>query len=268
MRRIHAVELEDQSWLPARIRDHATDFLRTAIEWGDSYAAAVPLVERGMAACGTRQVVDIGSGSGGPWLRLATRVRAAGGEPQVLLTDLYPSRAARECIREQGETRLHYHPEPVDATRMNPHLRGFRTLFTALHHFRPHEARAVLSDAVRAGQGIGVFEVSERSARGIAMMLASPLLVLLLTPFIRPFRLGRLFWTYVIPVVPLVVLWDGVVSALRTYTPAEMEALARSVAPDGYRWEAGQVEGHTPVPMSYLIGWPEAPTAETAPATP
>jgi hypothetical protein len=32
MPRIHAVELEDQPWLPALVRDYATDYLRFMIE--------------------------------------------------------------------------------------------------------------------------------------------------------------------------------------------------------------------------------------------
>ena len=70
MRRVHAFELEDQSWLPRTIRDYATDFLRFMIELGDSYAPAIPVIRRSLAYCGTRRVIDLGSGSGGPWLNV------------------------------------------------------------------------------------------------------------------------------------------------------------------------------------------------------
>ena len=43
-------------------------------------------------------------------------------------------------------------------------------------------------------------------------------LVLLLTPFMPRLTLHRLFFTYCIPVVPAVLLFDGIVSCLRTYT--------------------------------------------------
>ena len=32
------------------------------------------------------------------------------------------------------------------------------------------------------------------------------------TPFVRPFRWSRLLFTYVIPLIPLLVLFDGTVS--------------------------------------------------------
>jgi hypothetical protein len=95
-------------------------------------------------------------------------------------------------------------------------------MFSAFHHFRIEEARAVLADAVRKRQGIAVFEGTHRSARAMLLMLLVPLMVLLITPFIRPFRWSRLFWTYLIPVVPLVSLFDGLVSCLRTYSVEEL----------------------------------------------
>jgi SAM-dependent methyltransferase len=255
MRRIHAFELEDQPWLPRLIRDYATDFLQFMLDATDAYGPVAPLVTRSLKACGTRRVVDIGSGGGGPWFRLVERVRAEAGPVEVVLTDLYPSRNAAERVRARSGGEIRHHETPVDALRMPGELDGFRTLFTALHHFRPAEARAILAGAVRGGHGVGVFEFSERSVRGVLMTLVSPLLVLLATPLIRPFRWSRLFWTYAVPVVPLVVLWDGVVSALRTNTPEEMEALGR-VASDGCVWSAGRAKGRAPVAVSYLIGVP------------
>jgi hypothetical protein len=37
-----------------------------------------------------------------------------------------------------------------------------------------------------------------------------PLKVLLLTPLIKPQRFWRYVFTYLVPVLPLVIVWDGV----------------------------------------------------------
>ncbi|MEZ5362682.1 MAG: hypothetical protein R2748_10195 [Bryobacterales bacterium] len=66
-------------------------------------------------------------------------------------------------------------------------------------------------------QPIAAFEAAEALGGDLPLVLV-PLFVLLMTPFIRPFRWSRLFWTYVIPVLPLAIFWDGVVSYLRAYT--------------------------------------------------
>ncbi len=119
----------------------------------------------------------------------------------------------------------------------------------------------LLADAVQSRQGIGAFEFSERSLRCVLATAISPLLVLIVTPWIRPFRWSRLFWTYAVPVVPLVVVFDGIVSCLRSYTPAELQALAAAAGTEDYTWETGVVRGRAPIPVTYLIGYPAEPMA-------
>jgi hypothetical protein len=136
-------------------------------------------------------------------------------------------------------------------------------MFNAFHHFRPADATAILHSAVAAGQPIGVFEVSSRSLRTVVTLILTPLFVFIATLFIRPFRWDRLLWTYVIPLVPLTCLWDGIVSQLRAYTPEELEALGAAADPAA-RWRAGRVPiGSTPGRLTYLLGYPaESRTAE------
>jgi hypothetical protein len=96
-------------------------------------------------------------------------------------------------------------------------------MFNAFHHFRPHDAMAVLRDAVQAGQSIGIFEISERSLRTLVpMFFLVPLLVAITTPFIRPFRWRRLLWTYLLP---LAALWPEAEGRLKEAPELEAKAL-------------------------------------------
>ncbi len=89
------------------------------------------------------------------------------------------------------------------------------------------------------------------------MFLLTPPMIALATPFIRPFRWKRLFWTYVIPLVPFTCWWDGIISQFRAYTPADLERLANAVAIDSYTWRAGKVPfGSVPGNLTYLLGYP------------
>ena len=63
----------------------------------------------------------------------------------------------------------------------------------------------------------------------------------LLTPRMRPFRWSRLLFTYLVPLIPLVVLWDGIVSCFRTRTPEELLELTKSFPQ--YNWTAGYAKG-------------------------
>ncbi|MBC7173515.1 MAG: hypothetical protein H5U40_13830 [Polyangiaceae bacterium] len=79
-----------------------------------------------------------------------------------------------------------------------------------------------------------------------------------MTPFIRPFRWSRLVFTYAVPLLPLFVLWDGLMSMLRIYSPDELRALVREVSAERYDWEIGSFSPGVPgAPrMVYLIGTP------------
>ena len=157
--------------------------------------------------------------------------------------------------RRSGDA-IRFYAGSVDATRVPVTLPGVRTLFSGFHHFAPKAARAVLEDAVRTRQPIAVFEASHRSVAALFAITFSPLFVLLVTPAIRPFRISRLFWTYLVPLIPLLVLFDGVISSLRIYTPTELLELTAGLGGDDYQWEAGEDRGAGPLPTTYLIGYP------------
>ena len=54
MRRLHLLEIEDQPWCPAVLRDAATDFLQFMIVATDTYLPAVPLLRSALERAGTR----------------------------------------------------------------------------------------------------------------------------------------------------------------------------------------------------------------------
>ncbi len=257
--RLHLFELLDQDWYPAALRDHATNYLAAISQRMGLFDAAAPLLLRGLEAGGTDTVLDLGSGGGGPLPRLrALLAREQGRQVRVVQSDLFPNARARERALASG---AEYLAQPVDAMRVAPELQGMRTLFNALHHFRPEAARGVLADAQARGVPIGVFEVVERTPRGVLGTLLVPLLVLLFTPFIRPLTLPRLLLTYVLPVFPLAIFWDGLVSALRAHRPEELRRMTESLAREGYTWEVGEVRKPGKPPVTYVLGLPAAPPA-------
>ena len=90
----------------------------------------------------------------------------------------------------------------------------------------------------------------------MGLMFPWALLVFVTTPWIRPFRWSRLFWTYVVPIVPFVVLFDGVVSCLRTYRPQELREIIGKLTGSEYQWEVGEYLGVlNSTSITYLIGY-------------
>src|SRR5258708_25847217 len=94
--------------------------------------------------------------------------------------------------------------------------------------------------------------------RNLLMLLAVlpvPVRVLLAVPFIRPFRWSTLMWTYLVPILPIVLLFDSIVSVLRIYSSEELRGLTTGL--DSYLWSTGTVRSKPiPVPVLYLVGVP------------
>ena len=253
MRRLHLFEFLDQSWCPQAVRHGATDYLEAITSRADIYGPIQGEIFRAIEACNARQVVDLCSGGGGPWLSRSWRRALADHAPlAVALTDKFPSRELP--ARLTADPIVACIDFPVDATSVPRTLQGFRTIFSSFHHFPDTLARAVLEDAVRAGEGFAMTEVTSRTARAFATMFLMPVFALVLTPGMRPFRWSRLLLTYLIPLIPFVVFWDGLVSCFRTRTPQELLHLTTGF-PD-YDWIAGYARGRWLTPV-YLIGKPK-----------
>ncbi len=200
------------------------------------------------------RVVDLCSGGGGPWLSPSWRAALSEHpELRVLLTDKFPSDVLPARLGTNAQ--IATVSISVDAAAVPESLRGFRTIFSSFHHFPDSVASCVLADAVKLGDGFAMAEVTSRTLRALLTMLLMPLVVLILAPRIRPFRWSRLLFTYILPLIPLVVLWDGVVSCFRTRTPQELMALTGCFPQ--YKWKAGYATGTWLAPV-YLTGQPRS----------
>lgn len=268
MKRWHLVELEDLPWVPGVIRDGATDVLDWMFAKLKLYEPAVDRLRATLDATGRRDVVDLCSGGAGGALQMTGYLRARGDvATRVTLTDRYPSAHAAARVEALDDARLRYRRAPVDALAVPRDLDGVRTMYSALHHFRPADVKRLVAAAVADRAPLAFFDIAAapalRKLPGVlvpvfalvnfVMILA---LVPLMVPFVRPFRVSRVVFTYLLPLIPILYAWDGTVSALRAYTPDELAALAREVpGADGYVWDAGRA-GAGVRSVLYLTGRP------------
>lgn len=249
MRRYQLFEFLDQAWLPARLRVAATAYLRAAHAATPFPGLWAEKISRVLEDCGRDQIVDLGSGSGGPMHLVVKEMAAQGRRPRVTLTDLHPVRSA---------SGIDYWPNPVNATDVPAELRGLRTLFLTFHHFAPSTAVSVLRNAFDQREPICIFEVTSRTGTAVAVSFLIPLFVFLITPTIRPVSAFQIFFTYLIPVIPLLGFWDGIVSQLRTYSVADFGELTGELRSDDYIWECGYIDAQrVPFRTCYLIGSPK-----------
>ncbi|SRR5229473_3803663 len=253
-------EIHDQPWFPAFLRDQTTDALQFVLDAGHIYAPIAPRLRKALSDTRTNRVIDLCSGAGGPWASLHNSLKAEGTPPvKIFLTDKYPHATEMLNAGMPGPDGIDSYPEPIDATNVPAKLKGFRTMFSSFHHFETTEARAILQDAVDKKEGIAIFEAAGTHALTLFSTLLLPLGTLLLLPFMRPFQWSRLIWTYLIPVVPFVMFFDGLMSCLRSYSLRELNQLTEDVRSQEYRWSIGEEHGGLfPVAITYLIGQPSS----------
>ena len=253
------VELEDLPWFPRILRDGGTAFLDFAERMSGHGRMLVGPLERALEQTGHTQILDLCSGGGGPAAHVADELARRGRRVTVTLSDRYPNGPAFARAAAQRGGKVVGRLEPVDATAVPPELTGFRTVFNAFHHFPPELARRILADAVAQRQPIGVFEVVSRELPMLAGLLLTPLTVTLSVPLWRPFRWPWLLFSWLLPIMQLFVLWDGLVSWLRIYSVDELRALVADLDAPDWVWDIGTVKlGDAPLHGTYLVGYPRA----------
>ncbi|RDA92892.1 hypothetical protein CP533_3866 [Ophiocordyceps camponoti-saundersi (nom. inval.)] len=270
--RMHLFEIDDQSWFPAFLRKRVQDIL--TIVWDTNpfdnssaadVAASVLVKEFGNDLT-SYTLVDFCAGGGGPTPTIEQAVNRYLREKSLspvdfILTDLHPNHAAWEEVT-RGKAQLSYESSSVDASRVPAHLvrrqdgkQVLRLFNLAFHHFDDDLARRILRDTMEKNQGFVIFELQDRSIATVLSILLMGAGIFFTMPLYAWKRksIGMLFFTYVIPILPFVVVFDGFISALRTRTPHEVELLLRSCGGgDTDKWEFRSRSDRFLFPCGYL----------------
>lgn len=217
------------------------------------------LIAKVLRKSNSSTIIDLCSGSGGPMPEVLNILRNKYDmhDISLTLTDLYPDSKTAEVVNSRDENNITYLPNPVDATQLDVQMGGLITMIGSFHHMRPPEARNILASAQQRGQPVCVFEISDNSTPIWLWWIAFPVnfvMTFFITPMVRPVTWQQLFFTYVIPIIPLCFGWDGAVSNARTYTLDDLDELLSGIESDNYKWETGTIEGKTN--QIYLLGRP------------
>lgn len=256
--RNYLFEFEDQAWFPDTIRESMTDYLRYLITKVDFYRPIVPLIIEGMNRSHANQVIDLCSGGGGAMEQIQNDLKQfSDAEIKIILTDKYPNTSTFEFLSAKTNGTISFIDTSIDAADVPLTMKGFRTIFSGFHHFDNSFAKAVLKNAVDARSGIGIFDGGNKNILAIlAILVVHPLVFFFFTPFFKPFRFSRIFFTYIIPVIPFCTVWDGIVSIIRLYKPSELLKIAKEVEPGTYHWSSGKMKSKFGLNVTFLVGYP------------
>ncbi|CAK7564241.1 MAG: hypothetical protein SEPTF4163_002128 [Sporothrix epigloea] len=251
---------------------------REVLEGGGApLAAPVP------ASASRWYMVDFCAGGGGPTpsierilnSRVDPRAQpsktARAAPTQFVLTDLHPH-VADWALAAAASPNVRYAAQPVDASAADPQAilqeafgsaggsvapdaRVCRLFSLAFHHFDDPLARKILKNTVETSDGFGIFELQDRSFGAFVTTLIFGLGIMLSAPYYawRWRSPMTLVFTYLIPILPFVLVFDGWMSMLRTRTPDEVEALLRTCgAANTEDWELRSGEVRHLWPCGYL----------------
>lgn len=238
MPRIQAFEFNDLPLAPRWLRESIVEILGLGLRWGGIYVPVAPLFARFVERAGAQTVLDLASGSGEPCAILIDALRRHGIEPpRFVVSDLFPNEAALRSVAERYPGKVDVIATSVDATSVpNEVDQPARTIITAFHHLDGALARSVLGDCVKKKRAIFIVEAFPRSYRRLLAVMPAMILATLANPFLaKRQKLVKLFFTFVVPVIPLCGLWDAFVSVLRIHSEADLRAMVAGME-GGYAW--------------------------------
>ncbi|KAI9891029.1 MAG: hypothetical protein M1814_003380 [Vezdaea aestivalis] len=272
--RIHFLEIDDKPWFPSFLRTRVQSVLTTM------WTFHLPILQPSSPTHLAHRVLltlfpppllqehvflDFCSGAGGPVPALERLVNDETDRDErvrFVLSDIHPHTEAWRAEERESRGGLGWIERSVDASdeagALDEERRAgrkvFRTFFLAFHHFDDQMAKSVLKDAGKRGDGFLIFELVDRDfASFITNLLLWPLL-LIITPFYYWQDPVHLFFTYIIPILPFVLVFDGIISSLRCRGKEEIRALMGPEMSD-WKLKTGSITHTWPTGnMIYFIG--------------
>ncbi|KAL8691362.1 MAG: hypothetical protein Q9218_003406 [Villophora microphyllina] len=201
-------------------------------------------------------------------------------DPSVdfILTDIHPHIPSWSLACAKSP-HLHYIPRPVDATSTPPDLfslthrplqarqrKPFHLFSLAFHHFPTAPARATLHNALLHSSGFAILELQSRTPSSLLTALCLGPLLWMVSWYSFWGDWTHLFFTYVIPIVPAVVVFDGLVSCLRMRSRGEILQLIEECDGkeprgwrQGWRFESGRAYHTWPIgEATWFVGIKES----------
>jgi hypothetical protein len=256
LKRFQLFEFCDQTWLKGIWREAYLDGLNVTFKLFKIHQELHRPYSKWMSLANKKEVLEVCSGGGGPIDTILTNIKNEKGLlPTIILSDLNPDFLAFQKIQNKHPNNIKYINMPVDATETEKLKSELISLCSSFHHLPPDLAKKVLSNAYKNSKGIFIREVLSRNPLNALSSLFN-LLPLMLAPFLSGrISFFKILISTIIPIIPLMIIFDGVVSVLRTYSNDEIIQLMPNEMQKNWVW----VKGNTPYmgifKAPYLYGY-------------
>jgi hypothetical protein len=260
--RIQAFEFMDLPQTPRFLRDSIVESLGNSLRWSGVYKNAAAVFAEFCANLQSNTLLDLCSGSGEPIAILLDALNKQGEKlPCFLISDLFPVIHEMEKVIEQFPENVRAINTPLDASNVpDSYPHSARVLISAFHHFAPRLAKSILRDSAEKGKPIFILEAMTRRFHSHHKLGFFFLLAIMINPFLsKQDRFLKAMFTYLIPLIPLMSIWDGVVSVRRVYTEEELIALTSTIDAK-FHWEFQKIRVGWSGTISVFTGKPHEAT--------
>jgi hypothetical protein len=240
-------ELEDYDWFPRLLRRQQVDFIGNVVKWFKIYQPLVPVLRQMLQQHKLQSVTDCCSGSGEPAVWIHGQLSGA---VQTTLTDKFPQLLAAKVPG------VEYITESRDILQLQPDAQQLYTMYNAFHHLSTTEQEKILQQFAGKRTAFIIAEILQPGIPAFLQVLFTATVgQLLLAPFVKPFSLARLFFTYLLPINIITVTYDGIISVLKSKTASQYSKLTSSFNTTGYSIAVNTIRSST-AKIIYITGTP------------
>lgn len=191
----------------------------------------------------TKRIIDLCSGTGeASMMVISPALEQSDQNISCTLSDLSPRPSFFDASNTSPEQQIDYCSHAVDAMKIANLDYDTATFFASFHHFNAGQAQHILSEIVTSQKSVFIVEpVNQTFTSAIPLLKHSFLPGMFYVFKAKRWRLLKLLFVNILPVVPLLGWWDTIVSAKRSYSEEEYRLLTAQWS--HYDWSYREVRG-------------------------
>jgi hypothetical protein len=228
------LEFMDESWLPHSIRTTVLETLNVVLAkpfrpyYDDVVEKTIETINRK----NIRRVAELGAGAA-PISRHLAKNADLPKSVKISPSDKYPDIEGWKALEESFPAIVECNYDSMDFTKPMAFPPDTLLLLSASFHHVPFQDRVSTLKAL-IPYNVLICEPIRRNYYSIAFTLLGlfPALLAPIALLKRPGRFRRFLWGWLIPIAPIIIVWDGLASCFRCWTEKEWELNVKNVAPN------------------------------------
>lgn len=260
LQKILTFEFNGSAKCPDFVRESILEVLGRSIRDAKVYEALAPRFIQFCRDAEVSEVLEFAAGSGESTAIFLDAVLQTGETPpHISISDLYPMTEVMIKTCEQYPELLTVIKESVDLRHApeTPH-HDMRMVLSAFHHFDLEMASKFLLNAQAKGKAVFIAEPFTRSLKAFLPLFLHGFTSLARNGlFSSKDLLLKFFFTFFIPLIPMCLLWDGLISMIRMYDEDAFMDIVDSLPNNGaYQWHYAEVRVPLGGTVSVFTGRP------------